>query len=166
MITVQSWQFKVENSGCSNMCFELWAKISSIKLSPAHQSMSYNALSHYGDITWRPQPLKSMAMASRLFVQQFIQVTKKTPKLHITDFLWGESTGFWWITLTKGQQYRKHFHVMTLWVLLTHCDWVTHICQENNHHWFRYWLVAWPAPSHYLNQCWNIVDWTLENKFQ
>ena len=22
------------------------------------------------------------------------------------------------------------------------------------------------APSHYLNQCWNIVDWTLENKLQ
>ena len=25
---------------------------------------------------------------------------------------------------------------------------------------------AWPAPSHYLNQCWNIVNWTLRNKFQ
>ena len=34
------------------------------------------------------------------------------------------------------------------------------------HHWFRWWLVAWPAPSHYLNQCWNIVNWTLGNKFQ
>ena len=28
------------------------------------------------------------------------------------------------------------------------------------------WLVAWPEPSHYLNQCWNIVDWTLRNKLQ
>ena len=27
-------------------------------------------------------------------------------------------------------------------------------------------LVACPAPSHYLNQCWNIVNWTLRNKFQ
>ena len=26
-----------------------------------------------------------------------------------------------------------------------------------NHHWFRQWLVAWSAPSHYLNQCWTIV---------
>ena len=25
---------------------------------------------------------------------------------------------------------------------------------------------AWPAPSHYLNQCWNIVTWTLGNKLQ
>ena len=35
-----------------------------------------------------------------------------------------------------------------------------------NHHWFRQWLVTWPAPSDYLNQCWNIVNWTLSNKFQ
>ena len=28
------------------------------------------------------------------------------------------------------------------------------------------WLVAWTAPSHYLNQCWNIVNWTLGNKLR
>ena len=38
--------------------------------------------------------------------------------------------------------------------------------QITNHHWFRRWLVAWSAPSHYLNQCWNIVDSTLGNKLQ
>ena len=38
-----------------------------------------------------------------------------------------------------------------------------YMCQETNHHWFRQWLVAWSAPSHYLNQCWNIVNWTLRN---
>ena len=27
-------------------------------------------------------------------------------------------------------------------------------------------LVAWTAPSHYLNQCWNIVNWALGNKLQ
>ena len=26
--------------------------------------------------------------------------------------------------------------------------------------------MAWSAPSHYLNQCWNIVNWTLRNKLQ
>ena len=35
-----------------------------------------------------------------------------------------------------------------------------------NQHWFRQWLVAWPAPSHYLNQCWDFVNWTLRNKLQ
>ena len=34
-----------------------------------------------------------------------------------------------------------------------------------NHHWFKLWLVAWTAPSHYLNQCWNIVNWTLGKNY-
>ena len=37
--------------------------------------------------------------------------------------------------------------------------------QKTIHHWSRLWLVAWLAPSHYLNQCWNIVNWNL-NKLQ
>ena len=31
---------------------------------------------------------------------------------------------------------------------LTHWGRVTSV---TNHHWFRQWLVAWPAPCHYLN---------------
>ena len=39
-----------------------------------------------------------------------------------------------------------------------------HICvSESGQHWFREWLVAYSAPSHYLNQCWVIVNWTLRN---
>ena len=34
------------------------------------------------------------------------------------------------------------------------------------HHWFRWWLVAWTTPGHYLNQCWSIVNCTLRNKLQ
>ena len=41
-----------------------------------------------------------------------------------------------------------------------------YMCRQTNHHWFRKWLVAWTAPSHYLKQCWNIVKWTLGNKLQ
>ena len=40
------------------------------------------------------------------------------------------------------------------------------IRQWTNHHWFRQWLVAWSASSHYLNQCWDIVNWTLRDKLQ
>ena len=56
---------------------------------------------------------------------------------------------------------------------------MTHICvSELSHHWFRYWLVAYAAPSHYLNQGWltvNILKWnstentqifTQENAFE
>ena len=50
---------------------------------------------------------------------------------------------------------------------IIHWDRVTHICvNKQGHHWFRLLVVVWPAPSHYLNQCWNIVDWTIGNKFQ
>ena len=35
-----------------------------------------------------------------------------------------------------------------------------------NHHWFRQWLLAWPVPSHYLNQWWNIFNWTPRNRLQ
>ena len=37
---------------------------------------------------------------------------------------------------------------------------------KQGHHWFRQWLVPGPLPSHYLNQCWLTVNWTLGNKFQ
>ena len=32
------------------------------------------------------------------------------------------------------------------------------------HNSFRKWLVAWSAPSHYLNLWWNIVNWNLRSK--
>ena len=40
------------------------------------------------------------------------------------------------------------------------------MCFQSSHHWSRLWLVAWSAPSHYLNQCWNVVNWTLRIKFK
>ena len=50
---------------------------------------------------------------------------------------------------------------------LTHPPLVPHMCvSESGQHWFRKWLVAYSAPSHYLNQCRIIVNWTLRNKFQ
>ena len=50
---------------------------------------------------------------------------------------------------------------------LTHWGRVTHICVSKlDHHCFRSRLVACTAPSHYLNQCWIIVNWTLRNKLQ
>ena len=34
-----------------------------------------------------------------------------------------------------------------------------------NHHWFRQWFVACSVPIHYLNQCWNSVNWASGNKY-
>ena len=42
---------------------------------------------------------------------------------------------------------------------------VLHICiRESDEHCFRYWLVAYSAPSHYLNEWWIIVKQTIRNK--
>ena len=50
---------------------------------------------------------------------------------------------------------------------LTHLPLVPHICvSELGQDWFRQWLVACSAPSHYPNQCSLIVNWTLRNKLQ
>ena len=44
---------------------------------------------------------------------------------------------------------------------------MSHICgSESGHHWFRSWFVAYSAPNHYLNQCWDIVNWIFTNKLQ
>ena len=48
--------------------------------------------------------------------------------------------------------------------LLTHWGWATHICISK--------LIVMgsdnglSAPSHYLNHCWNIVNWNLRNNLQ
>ena len=50
---------------------------------------------------------------------------------------------------------------------LTHFLLMPHIwVNESGQHWFRSWLGALLAPSHYLNQCWLIVNWTHRNKFK
>ena len=42
-------------------------------------------------------------MAFQITVSLFFKLTsKKTPKLHSTGPLWGESTGHWWISPHKG----------------------------------------------------------------
>ena len=49
--------------------------------------------------------------------------------------------------------------------LLIKAEWRIY-ASVNNHHWFRQCFAAWAAPSHSLNQYWNIVNWALRNKLQ
>ena len=50
---------------------------------------------------------------------------------------------------------------------LTHLPPVPHICvNELVQYWFRKWLVACSAPSHYLNKWLLVFNWTLRNKLQ
>ena len=57
------------------------------------------------------------------------------------------------------------FAWVKLWLIstLTHLHVVPHICiRELGQHWSRKWLVACWAPSHYPNQCWLIVNYSLQ----
>ena len=105
-------------------------------------------------VRWR---LKSPA--SRLFAKPFTQAQiKESSKLRVTGLCAGNSpvTGdfsaqgasnaknvyIWW----------RHHEFSSLDALkLSECPVM---------------LVPWTAPGHYLNQCWNIVNWALGNKFQ
>ena len=59
------------------------------------------------------------------------------------------------------------FQFSSLFRLKTHLPLMPHICvSESVHHWFRRYLVAGSAPSHYLNQHWVIVNCTLSNKLR
>ena len=51
------------------------------------------------------------------------------------------------------------------WLINTHLPLVPHICVSvTGQHRLRQWPVAYSATSHYLNQCWDIVNCTRMNK--
>ena len=58
--------------------------------------------------------------------------------------------------------YWRHVSVRLIHLPLVPHITVTELCR----HWFRYWLGAEQVPSHFLNQCWFIVNWALGNKLQ
>ena len=57
---------------------------------------------------------------------------------------------------------------LTEWYIAYLTDWgrVTHIYASKVSIGPDKWLVALSAPSHYLNQCWNVVNSTLRHKLQ
>ena len=58
-------------------------------------------------------------------------------------------------------------NLWSYFICLTLLPSVPYICVgELGEQWFREWLVACSVPSHYPNQCWHIVNWTLGNKLQ
>ena len=50
---------------------------------------------------------------------------------------------------------------------LTHSGQLMYICISNiGYHWFRYWLASCWTPTHYLNQCWHVVNSLSPGKFE
>ena len=55
------------------------------------------------------------------------------------------SNAFSWMKMCKSR----------LWF---HWSWFPRVQLTMFQHWFRWWLVTWMVTSHYLNQCWSIVN--------
>ena len=94
-------------------------------------------------------------------------------KLHIFVVL---SVHFHQLVLTFTFRRTIYHHDVYGSANIRFCQWVlsslrpsdTYMRQWSNHHWFRWWLVAWLATINYLNKCWNII-WlhrSFKNKFQ
>ena len=69
---------------------------------------------------------------------------------------------YWVLRLDSNTElYPTMLCLDTTWADLTHWGRVTHICVGK-----LTIIGAVQATSHYLNQCWNIVNWTIRNKLQ
>ena len=76
----------------------------------------------------------------------------------------------WWATsgdcqVVRSKVSRQYFSI-TMQPNLNSSPPSAAYMRDLGHHWFIKWLVAWSMLSHYLNQCWNIVNWTLRNKLK
>ena len=67
----------------------------------------------------------------------------------------------WYILYLMHFIHRPKISLQLLW--LTHWGLMMHICTWRiGHHWFRQWLAAPLALSHWLSQCWIILNWNLK----
>ena len=141
-------------------------------LSPAFQPLSTESR-HDADPTitalslWQPTVLP-MAGTMATPGTQFVFLKVLCMKWHGIDY-----SSITWIKWTKNHLmfiiYTQQYGFQTKkYTYLTHCRRVTHICVSKLTIIGSYnqWLATWPAPSHYLNPCCSIVNWTFRNKLQ
>ena len=82
----------------------------------------------------------------------------RTNCLHV---LRSDTTRMLQVKDSSNQYFEVHSHITSylICIQLTHWDQVTHVCVN------KQWLIAWPASSHYLNKCQNVVNWNLGTNF-
>ena len=63
--------------------------------------------------------------------------------------------GFWWFFFNFMFMIwdSRHEDLQLFWLSFRHCIYAL-TSKLTIQHWFRQWLGAWTAPSHYWNQCW------------
>ena len=67
-------------------------------------------------------------------------------------------------TMKRKLNYKIMSQIIRAEISLTHWGRVRHIYASAKESSLNQ-IIAWSAPSHYLNQCWDIVNWNLRNKF-
>ena len=97
-----------------------------------------------------------MALVIEIFPHKPVFPTESTPLL----------LG-WWLIIRIIPVLAPEGCSLNIICPITHLPLVPHTCVcESGQHWLRSWLVAYSAPSHFLNQCWVFFNWTLRNEFQ
>ena len=104
-----------------------------------------------------------LSATSLLFNGSFKGTSKKTSQLCTAGPLWGESTGDRWIPLTKGQQYGKHSHDVTLsWKYSsTHNISLPRLLHAYSHFDTSRHVDSRPVPSRSQCTAQNPVEWNL-----
>ena len=136
------------------------------------------ALKHYSAVKWEFRCLQSLVtnviVCSTDLFNRSLRPISETSKISISSLCEGNPSV---VARFPSQRACNEENVSRPWS--HHAEWLLHdgclnslrpsdayMRQWSNHHWFRKWLVAWSAPSHYQNQCWNIVQKTPRNKLQ
>ena len=83
-------------------------------------------------------------------------------KAHSISNIWSPTIVYWYtIYMNRCHVHKTALQFSTaLTSTLTHWGQVVQICVS------KITIISsdWSVPSHYLNQCWNIVNWTFRNK--
>ena len=66
---------------------------------------------------------------------------------------------------SSRRQTSRRWNILVCFITKSFLTFLTYPCLTNHTCMYQPY-VAYSAPSHYLNQCWNIVDWILQNKLQ
>ena len=95
------------------------------------------------------------------------EISLKNEQLHIADICYFAVSLIYHQDVHSSRKCTGNFSLHDLGYFNTLIHWgrLTQICVGDlAHHWFRWWLVACFAPSHCVNQCWNIVTSNRRNK--
>ena len=111
------------------------------------------------NIIWQILIIFLNMISSNAYKFHYCYYRDKLPIYHMTSLVLGQIRLLQDLGSGMGVERCLQIKVFRLIVHVLQSKWLGHLC-------FRQWFVTWLVMSHYLKQCWNIVNWTIRNKFQ